>query len=338
MIPVPSEAQMKLQEEEWNRVQEENALKKLLVQFRKDIKKAKIISTVKEVRFLVDGYYMMQNERIRVENQIRALEDTEEPHDILDYLLLPVKTFEYHIKTALDEFCDSLPIGRWLKNISGIGPVLAAGLIAHIDIKKALYTGNIWSYAGLTPTIKWEKGEKRPFNAKLRTLCYKIGESFIKQSHRENDIYGKLYQKRKVYEWRKNLNGEYAEEAKKNAEKFNYNKNTQTYKWVNGFFQKKENLDLDACVALCLDGKARSVVELKESAPKKKKPKTPQGVRMLCPNHIHSRCRRKIVKLFLSHLHDHWFRLEFGEEPPLPYAIALLEHGKMIPPPEWGES
>ena len=37
----------------------------------------------------------------------------------------------------------------------GIGPVIAAGLLANIDIKQAPTVGHIWRFAGLDPTNKW---------------------------------------------------------------------------------------------------------------------------------------------------------------------------------------
>lgn len=41
---------------------------------------------------------------------------------------------------------------------------------------------------------------RRPYNAELLTLCWKIGESFVKVSKKDEDVYGKMYIARKVYE------------------------------------------------------------------------------------------------------------------------------------------
>ena len=95
----------------------------------------------------------------------------------------------------------------------GIGPVIAAGLLAHIDIHKAPTVGNIWSFAGLNPDQKWEKGQKRPWNADLKTLCFKISDSFVKTSNSTKSFYGPIYRSRKVYETQKNELGEYADAA-----------------------------------------------------------------------------------------------------------------------------
>jgi hypothetical protein len=62
-------------------------------------------------------------------------------------------------------------VSRWAKAQVGIGPVLAAGLAAYIDITRTPTVSALWSLAGLNPTAVWGKGEKRPWNAQLKTLC-----------------------------------------------------------------------------------------------------------------------------------------------------------------------
>lgn len=70
---------------------------------------------------------------------------------------------------------------------------------------------------------------KRPYNAKMKTLCWKIGQSFVKVSNNPNDVYGKIYQARKAYELEKNERGDYKEQALAKAEKVG--KTTEAYKW-----------------------------------------------------------------------------------------------------------
>jgi hypothetical protein len=98
-------------------------------------------------------------------------------------------------------------------SIVGIGPVIAAGMLAHIDITKAPTVGHIWRFAGLDPTLKWEKGQKRPWNAELKTLCWKLGESFVKSSGHEASFYGPIYATRKKLETERNEAGAFAEQA-----------------------------------------------------------------------------------------------------------------------------
>jgi hypothetical protein len=179
----------------------------------RDLVKASATLTSDEIRFLVDSYYTMQRDRIRAGNQVRSLVQAEEPHSVLSWLMSQSDTLEGQIKRTLDAYSNSKPLGQWARSIVGVGPVIAAGLLAHIDIEKAPTVGHIWRFAGLDPTSKWNRGEKRPFNATLKTLCWKIGESFVKVKGNENDVYGKVYEKRKQFEIDKNNRGEYADQA-----------------------------------------------------------------------------------------------------------------------------
>lgn len=70
--------------------------------------------------------------------------------------------------------------------------------------------GHWWRFAGLDPTLQWGKGELRPWNAKLKVVCYKIGESFVKVSGNEAAFYGQLYRERKAWELEKDARGENA--------------------------------------------------------------------------------------------------------------------------------
>lgn len=88
--------------------------------------------------------------------------------------------------------------------------------------------GSYLRFAGIDPTSKWESGERRPWNARLKTLCFKAGESFVKVQNRESDYYGKLYAKRKEYETAKNLAGDYSEQAALGADRVG--KSTEAYK------------------------------------------------------------------------------------------------------------
>jgi len=53
-----------------------------------------------------------------------------------------------------------------------------------------------------------------PYNQECKTLCWKLGESFLKQKNKVDDIYGKLIDARKVYENAKNDRGDYVDQAK----------------------------------------------------------------------------------------------------------------------------
>lgn len=315
----------------------------------RDLTKASATLGKDEARFLVDTYYQVQSFRIATANQVRSIvkSDVDEPHETLAFFGNQFEGLENNIKKALEYYVKNQTIGQWLLGITGIGPVIAAGLIANLDINKAETAGAFWRFCGLDPTSEWMGtakatelvngivGDRRtltlddvakialecswgckqalawftpgeenqsdktrkltktnvikyfsrvPYNKNMKTLMFKIGESFIKVQNNPNDVYGKLFVERKAYESKKNSDLEYESIAKAKAEKVG--KDTEAYKWYS------------------------------------------QG--MLPPAHIHARARRWAVKIFLSHLFEVWYKIERGTEPPVPFAIAQLGHAHRI--------
>jgi hypothetical protein len=188
---------------------------------KRDLARAARSMTDEQARYLVDSYYTLQEHRIALAAQLRHAEDTgereaaeavegESPIELIRFMFEDAKREEDNIRLALDEFSNGRAVGVWAKTIMGIGPVLSAGLLAHIDIEKAPTAGSIWRFAGLDPTAVWGKGEKRPHNARLKVLCWKIGESFIKVSNRDGDYYGHVYATRRAEEEARNEAGDYA--------------------------------------------------------------------------------------------------------------------------------
>jgi hypothetical protein len=94
----------------------------------------------KEARFLVDAYYIIQEDRKRFKNQTTAMGG--EPHAVLAWFFQQDQTLEKQLRAALDRYSASKPIGQWVRGVFGIGPVIAAGLIAHIDIKQCPTAGH----------------------------------------------------------------------------------------------------------------------------------------------------------------------------------------------------
>ena len=198
-----------------------NAIKSLgLIAFDRDV-----------IMDLVRRYYELQNMRIRFFSKIKKMEEAgRKEHTIHNMYAVMSKNMEDSIKLLMDAYSDSTYIGRWLKSICGIGPVLASGLISYIDINRVKTSGQIEAYAGMCPgRDKLTKGVKAPFNKGLKVLCWKAGESFIKVQNNENDVYGKIYVARKQYELENNENLLYKEQADARAKEVG--KTTEAYKW-----------------------------------------------------------------------------------------------------------
>ena len=165
-----------------------------------------------ELRLLVSNYYQAQEMRKRADMQLRHLGD-KQPLWISTYMAESFADIEQQISKAFDKLLIS-PVAMWIKAQRGVGPIIAAGLLAHIDISKAPTVGHIWRFAGLDPTLKWEKGQKRPFNADLKQITWHMGQCFMKQSNDPDCFYGRLYRQRKQFEIERNEAGGNAERAK----------------------------------------------------------------------------------------------------------------------------
>lgn len=194
-----------------------------------DEKRATTLMGRDEIRFLVGTYYDMQHNRIRSDGQVRALTKDDKPNAVLEWLAATNTTLEKQIAVALDVWTMNDPVAKWARSHMGVGPVIAAGLCAHIDFAKCPTPGHIYSFAGLVNGQVWGKGERRPWNADLKKLCFLLGESFVKVHNQPDDIYGKFYKDRKVLEAARNAEGLFADQAKATLESKNFNKDTDAY-------------------------------------------------------------------------------------------------------------
>jgi hypothetical protein len=165
-----------------------------------------------ELRLLVSNYYQSQQMRKRMDMQLRHLGDRQ-PLSVSTFAAEGFADIEQQIAKAFDKLLVD-PVAQWIKAQRGIGPIITAGLLAHIDITKAPTVGHIWRFAGLDPTLKWEKGQKRPFNAELKQICWHLGQCFMKQSNDPDCFYGRLYRERKAFEIKRNETGGNVDRAK----------------------------------------------------------------------------------------------------------------------------
>ena len=202
-----------------------------VVKLTRDLVNASKTLSQKEARYLVDLYYQMQDNRIRSYGQVRALSETEEPHDVISWAAEQSETLENQIRRALDKYTDEEAAGAWAKSNVGIGPVLSAGLCANIgDARRFATCGDLWSYCGLVPGQKRKRGEKANWSSSLKRLAWLIGQSFVKVSGNDKAFYGHLYKQKKAYYVAKNENGDYAERAAQCLLDKKYGKDTDAFK------------------------------------------------------------------------------------------------------------
>jgi hypothetical protein len=228
----------------------------------------------------------------------------EEPSLLLQWQLVQMATLENNIKNALNRYSRQSLLGRWARSNYGIGPVIAAGLLAHIrmrfttkdengvQVSHIMQTaGQLWSYAGLNPTAAWKKGQKRPWNARLKNLCWKIGLQWQRRYRNPKSTYGPLYYARKQIEVARNEAGWFKDVAAERLASNPPKKNTLAY-------------------AAYAQGK-------------------------LPDARLDLRAMRYATKLFLAHYHHVAYEIEFGKPPPKPYVLEHMGHTNYLAPPNW---
>lgn len=315
----------------------------------RDLNKAAVTLSKDEVRFLVDAYYQMQDNRIRAANQSRTLTESGEPHDVLKWLKDQSQTLEDQVRRALDTYSKSTDVGQWLRSITGIGPVIASGLEAHIDIRRAPSAGHIWNYAGLNACQIWMN--KADCIARLKSYDIVIPKRLSEQPDADVIAFATNVMNRSpenYYRFCKNT----AEGQVTYSSLFRYlsmrpwNADLKKLCFLIGeSFVKQRNRESDVYGKLYSQRKALEIemndnLEFKELALEKAKKVGKQTEAYahykegkLSPGHLHSRARRFAVKIFLSHYHYVAYFYEYGKEPPEPYAMEHLGHTDVIEVP-----
>jgi len=254
----------------------------------------------KQSRYIVDMYFSVQRTLASIKLQLTSAEKAGEPRQFIEWLKKTFTRFKNVLAATLHKYAERSVTGRWMLAQYGIGPVISAGILAHVDFDRMStdkYVGPIWRYAGLDPTVEWKgRGHRRPWNGRLRVICWYAGQAFMKFAKRPECYYGQLYLKRLEYETRKNENGDYADQAREKLE--------QAKK------HRKNTSRMDSAMKVWESGK-------------------------LTEPHLKARARRHSVKLFLSHFHMVEYFTRYDEWPPEPFIVAHAkpQHNDLVYPP-----
>jgi hypothetical protein len=195
-------------------------------------------------RLVVASYYAWQDNRKRADMQVRHLGD-KDGDDAAAYLRYQANCHAEVESTAekvLDKYSMASPVGRWARAQDGIGPVIAAGLLAHLDITMAPTAGHFWSFSGLNPEQVWEKGQKRPYCADMKQICFHMGECFKRLSGNPDAFYPGLYKAQKKIVEARNTTGQYAARSK-----IYTTKSAEQKKVLEKGMLPQGNLDRQAC-------------------------------------------------------------------------------------------
>jgi hypothetical protein len=133
---------------------------------------------------------MAQELRKRSDMQRRHLGDKDDPVSMLDFFGDCQADIEGDLRKALKKFAEASPVGLWMMLQDGVAEVIAAGLLAYIDIERAPTAGAIWALAGLDPTQRWisrTEADKlvkdfvvgaSPSDDDVQVLCGQTGKKF----------------------------------------------------------------------------------------------------------------------------------------------------------------
>lgn len=150
-----------------------------------------------------------QRERIRMSNRVAAVEQGRSDVEVatIERYCERFLMLEKEISAEIAEAVKDHEMWDWLDRIKGIGPGLAGCLVAHINIERCATVSALWKYAGQGVTAgehdRPRKGEKLPYNAGLKRICYLIGTSFLRSGSPYRDEYdqAKAYYQRNRVDW-----------------------------------------------------------------------------------------------------------------------------------------
>jgi hypothetical protein len=146
----------------------------------------------------------IQKSRIGFGNRVSAIERGADKTDEATLAVIQkwqdrFQELEKELDEDINALVDDCPIIDRLCELKGIGKILAAKLVAMIDIEKADTVSALWRYAGYGvidgERERPQKGEKLHYNARLKTTCYLIGSSFL----RCGSDYRRVYDSAKEY-------------------------------------------------------------------------------------------------------------------------------------------
>jgi len=179
-----------------------------------------------EARALFRDYLLLVRRRVTMERRLKSISTPR----LLDTLLKTLKCEEEMRWKFLLAWVGKDVTGRWLLGITGVGPVVAAGLLAHVDLNRMESVDSLWRYAGLDGPH--DGRVYRPWwNPTLKAIAYWAGESFIKTKSQEGSFYGQLWTERRAYEEMQNNKGALKWEAERTLRKgYRWRKKTrETY-------------------------------------------------------------------------------------------------------------
>lgn len=318
-----------------------------------DVKKAAEELDLDSTRFLVAMYYRFQKARMAFDQQKKHLSEEAQGNLCVTGFSKLSSSCEKFVHSIMDHYCTVHPVLKWCTANVGVGPVLSAGLLAHIRIKDdngrvvCPTAGHIWSFAGWDPTRKWissaqgktalkkhgfepSSTKKVPRETMLQIVEDLGGDSRIlfglknAEVVKAKDLYNTIVKRPFNAEFKKLCwkVGVSFKNTCNSVDKLGERSYGTIYKERKEMeTRKNENGDY-ADIAKDLAGTVGAATQARKHYSEGRLP----------PAHIQARAQRYAVKIFLAHLHEVMFRYYVGEEPPRPYPIIHQGHAHEIRP------
>lgn len=314
------------------------------------IRDRRMTLTRNDIRYLVDLFYQVQRYRTSTGNQERASNESSEPCSMVNYVYSQMVTIENEIYKILDAWTETDVASVWAKSQFGVGPVISAGLAAHIRIEKAPVVGHIWRFAGLDPTVKWigREGAKK-LVAEVLDGGKEVTDEIVATCAKRASVREETIRRFATPEPAEDgTPGEItAATLTKALSRCPWNARLKVLTWKTGqCFMKTHNSPKSYYGKLYRERKIKEIegnesgkfAELAAQTLREKKFTDKKTIATyksgkLPDGRIESRAERWAVKLFLAHYHEVAYKEHFKKDPPLPYPIAYLGHVHKIDPP-----
>ncbi len=327
--------------------EDELSLRVPLLRLSADMRRTAAKLGLPDARWLIDMYYVIQEDRKRSDNQERSSFESGEPCQLIEWINSGMGRFEGSIKACLGEFAAAYRVGKWMQSMYGFGPVISSAMLANFDIRKAPTVGHFWRFAGLDPSVKWlgKEGAKKLVREILGDDKTATEEHLVEAARRVNrkvENIRRLLKDGKLT--RKSLTDALARRPWNAQLKsiccfrlgetlYKFHKRDECFY---GKLMIAKKVELEEANA-----EKRFAVEARRKLAEGKIGKTTEAYKRLLEDRlpqgqIHDRARRWTVKLFVSHLHHVMYWDYFGCEPPHPYIFEHPNnglHAHLIEPP-----
>lgn len=150
----------------------------------------------------------IQKARMQFGNRLRAIDQEADPstdyqRQVLERYYHHFEELEAQLSSDIKDIVQDHPIYSELVSVKGVGPQLAAKLLALIDIERADTISALWRFAGLAvidgEREKRVKGEKAHYSTRLKTAMYQVASSFLIHDSPYREVYDRA---RRDYESR----------------------------------------------------------------------------------------------------------------------------------------